>query len=202
MNKKKKILIAVILAVLAIAALYEWYAARGTQDAQPIQAVQTAENGDAPETLAPNANGVALLPLLPEGEETPLPAEETAEDDAEDAPTLDEHGAYTARDDVALYLHLYGRLPENFMTKAEAKALGWSGGGLDDYAYGRCIGGDRFGNYEGNLPEKSGRQYYECDVDTQHKSSRGSKRIVFSNDGLVYYTGDHYETFALLYGEE
>ena len=85
--------------------------------------------------------------------------------------------------------------------EAEARALGWSGGGLDAFAYGACIGGDRFGNYEGLLPERNGRRYTECDVDTQHKNSRGAKRIVFSNDGLIYYTDDHYESFTLLYGE-
>ena len=64
------------------------------------------------------------------------------------------------------------------------------------------IGGDRFGNYEGLLPETEGRRYTECDIDTMGRSSRGAKRIVFSNDGLIYYTGDHYKSFELLYGEE
>ena len=64
-----------------------------------------------------------------------------------------------------------------------------------------CIGGDRFGNREGRLPKKSGRYYMECDIDTIGASARGTKRIVFSNDGLVYYTEDHYQTFELLYGE-
>ena len=115
---------------------------------------------------------------------------------------LREDGEYTAAEDVALYLHLYGRLPENFITKADARALGWSGGGLDDFAYGKCIGGDRFGNYEGRLPDALGREYRECDIDTLHAASRGAKRIVYSNDGLIYYTEDHYESFVLLYGEE
>jgi len=113
-----------------------------------------------------------------------------------------EDGVYTSKEDVALYLHTYGRLPSNFITKDEARDLGWSGGGLEDYAPGKCIGGDRFGNYEGLLPEKDGRTYTECDIDTLGKSSRGAKRIVFSNDGLIYYTDDHYESFTLLYGEE
>lgn len=116
-------------------------------------------------------------------------------------PKLDENGSYTHRDDVALYIYQYGKLPINFITKAEAKKLGWSSGGLDNYAPGKCIGGDRFGNYEGILPKKSGRTYTECDIDTLGASSRGAKRIVFSNDGLIYYTEDHYNTFTLLYGE-
>lgn len=115
---------------------------------------------------------------------------------------IDENGSYTSKDDVALYIHTYGKLPSNFITKDEARDLGWDGGGLEPYAPGMCIGGDYFGNYEGLLPEKKGRKYTECDIDTMGKSSRGEKRIIFSNDGLIYYTDDHYESFTLLYGEE
>lgn len=120
-------------------------------------------------------------------------------EDPEDA--LDIDGTYTSKEDVALYIHLYHQLPQNFMTKAEAQELGWEGGGLEAYAPGMCIGGDRFGNYEGLLPKAEGRYYTECDIDTLGKNSRGSKRIVFSNDGLIYYTDDHYESFELMYGE-
>lgn len=116
--------------------------------------------------------------------------------------SLDEDGWYTTKEDVALYLHLYQHLPDNFITKKEAQALGWTGGSLEPYAPGCSIGGSRFGNYEGLLPDKKGRTWTECDIDTMGAKSRGPKRIVFSNDGLIYYTGDHYESFELLYGEE
>ncbi len=115
---------------------------------------------------------------------------------------IDKDGVYTTKDDVALYIYTYGELPSNFITKKEAQKLGWEGGSLEPYAPGCCIGGSYFGNYEGQLPEKKGREYTECDIDTLGKKSRGAKRIVFSNDGLIYYTGDHYKTFELLYGEE
>ena len=115
---------------------------------------------------------------------------------------LNPDGVYTSKEDVALYIHLYGCLPGNFITKSEARKLGWNSGSLEKYAPGKCIGGDRFGNYEGLLPKASGRNYTECDIDTLGAKSRGAKRIVFSNDGLVYYTDDHYESFTLLYGEE
>ena len=128
-------------------------------------------------------------------------AEEPAEAAAE-TPAIDEDGVYTTKDDVALYLHTYGHLPSNFITKKEAEKLGWSGGSLEPYAPGKCIGGSHFGNYEGILPEKDGRSYTECDIDTLGADKRGAKRIVFSNYGLIYYTEDHYETFELLYGEE
>lgn len=110
-------------------------------------------------------------------------------------------GTYTTKEDVALYIHLYGCLPPNFMTKTEARSRGWEGGSLELFAPGKCIGGDRFGNYEGLLPDAPGRTWTECDIDTLGASARGAKRIVFSNDGLIYYTDDHYESFTLLYGE-
>lgn len=128
--------------------------------------------------------------------------EESLVEESSDEELLDRDGSYTTAEDVALYLHLYGELPGNFMTKNDARDLGWEGGSLEKFAPGMCIGGDRFGNYEGDLPKKKGRTYQECDIDTLGKKSRGAKRIVFSNDGLIYYTEDHYETFTLLYGEE
>lgn len=115
---------------------------------------------------------------------------------------IDENGSYFDKENVALYIHIYGKLPANFITKDEARDLGWEGGSVEKYAPGKAIGGDRFGNYEGQLPKKKGRTYTECDIDTDDYHSRGSRRIVFSNDGLIYYTHDHYENFELLYGEE
>lgn len=121
----------------------------------------------------------------------------------QNAETLEESGSYTSKEDVAAYIHQFGHLPDNFITKKEAKNAGWvsSKGNLSEAAPGKSIGEDRFGNYEGILPEKEGRQYYECDIDSDG-GYRGAKRIIYSDDGLVYYTEDHYETFELLYGEE
>ena len=127
---------------------------------------------------------------------TPDVADESEEE------LLPEDGSYTTKEDVALYIHQYGHLPNNFITKKEAQKLGWEGGSLEPYAPGMCIGGNYFGNYEGLLPEAEGREYTECDIDTLGAEKRGAKRIVFSNDGLIYYTEDHYESFELLYGEE
>ena len=126
---------------------------------------------------------------------------ETAEASPE-ADVPDEDGTYTSKEDVAAYLNAYGHLPENFITQKDAKALGWdsSQGNLSEVAPGKSIGGDYFGNYEGRLPEADGREYHECDINSTG-GYRGAERIVFSNDGLIYYTGDHYETFELLYGE-
>lgn len=112
-------------------------------------------------------------------------------------------GSYTSAQDVALYVHAFGELPPNFITKAQARALGWSSGALEPYAPGKCIGGDRFGNFEGLLPAAPGRVYTECDIGTLGARDRGAERLVFSNDGLIYYTQDHYQSFTMLYdGEE
>ena len=127
---------------------------------------------------------------------------DTVPEDGEAVPAIDEDGWYYSSEDVSLYLYTYGKLPENFITKDEARELGWEGGSVEKYAPGYAIGGDKFGNREGLLPKASGRVYYECDIDTNGANSRGAKRIVFSNDGLIYYTDDHYESFTLLYGEE
>ncbi|MBO4849085.1 MAG: ribonuclease [Clostridia bacterium] len=135
---------------------------------------------------------------------TELPTEEPTDEPAPDdtACPVSEDGEYDSKDEVALYIHLFGHLPSNYITKDEARRLGWNGGSLEPYAPGCSIGGDYFGNYEGLLPKKKGRTYTECDIGTRGKNSRGAKRIIFSNDGLIYYTGDHYDSFTLLYGEE
>lgn len=149
----------------------------------------------------------AELTLLPSESPEAIPAYDEAGGDAQAPPeiaasaALPEDGSYDSKEDVALYLHLYGHLPDNYITKKEAETLGWSGGSLEPYAPGKCIGGGRFGNYEGLLPDADGRRWTECDIDTIGAKSRGAKRIVFSNDGLIYYTDDHYATFTLLYGE-
>ena len=134
----------------------------------------------------------------------PIAPPEIVEDTLlEHSTDISEDGTYTTKDEVAAYLYTYGHLPSNFITKKEAKKLGWvsSEGNLDEVAPGMSIGGDYFGNYEGNLPEAKGRDYYECDIDFDG-TYRNAKRIVYSSDGLIYYTEDHYETFELLYGEE
>ena len=158
---------------------------------ETVESPETVTEPIQQEILAPEEAGEP--PEVPEGSEETEPPEATP---------LDEEGTYTSKEDVALYIHLYGHLPQNFITKKDAEKLGWPGGSLEPYAPGMCIGGSRFGNYEGLLPEAEGRRYTECDIDTLGAEKRGAKRIVFSNDGLIYYTEDHYKTFELLYGEE
>ena len=112
----------------------------------------------------------------------------------EETAAVEEDGTYDSKEDVAEYLSIYKKLPKNYITKGEARKLGWHGGAVEPYAPGKCIGGDRFGNRERKLPDKGNRKYYECDIDTLGKK-RGAKRMIYSNDGLIYYTGDHYNSF-------
>lgn len=118
----------------------------------------------------------------------------------ERGPTVSENGRYTSKDEVALYIHTYGHLPSNFISKTKAGQRGWvsSEGNLDEVCPGMSIGGSVFYNDEGKLPDKRGRRWTECDIN-YHGGYRGAERIVFSNDGLIYYTGDHYKTFERLY---
>ena len=177
--------------------------------AQTVQQIAEVLNDTEEDTESAALPASEAQEPAEEASEEPAQAsdQETAAEETEEAPAaetlaIDEDGVYTTKDDVALYLHTYGHLPSNFITKKEAEKLGWSGGSLEPYAPGKCIGGSHFGNYEGILPEKDSRSYTECDIDTLGADKRGAKRIVFSNDGLIYYTEDHYETFELLYGEE
>ena len=165
-----------------------------------------AETPSPVETEEPSAPTDTQPPVETEKPSAPADAQPPAEEEpsapAETAPALPEDGRYDSKEEVALYLHLYGRLPDNYVTKEEAQAKGWTGGSVEPYTgKGTALGGSRFGNYEGLLPKAKGRTYTECDIGTVGKSSRGAKRLVFSNDGLIYYTGDHYESFELLYGE-
>ncbi|MBR6159503.1 MAG: ribonuclease [Lachnospiraceae bacterium] len=107
---------------------------------------------------------------------------------------MSEDGIYHDLESVVLYYDKFGHLPSNFITKKEAKDLGWEGGKLDPYVKGGSIGGDHFGNYEKRLPSGKGVKYIECDIDTDG-GKRGSKRLIISNDGRYYYTADHYDSF-------
>lgn len=192
-----------VWAFLLALALALGLSACGGPAAQPPLSAPSApavqEPSGAPETSPAETQQPADPAPEASEEASSAPSQEPPE---ESAPTVAEDGWYSSKEEVALYIHLYGHLPDNYLTKKEAQDLGWTGGSVERYAgEGTAIGGSRFGNYEGLLPEAKGRVYTECDIDTVGASSRGAKRVVFSNDGLVYYTGDHYKSFELLYGE-
>ncbi len=161
-----------------------------------------------PDGPADTVTGENSMPeAIPDGGSGQAPTGNSAEagtpdaSEPEDPSVPDEDGTYNTCDEVALYLWTYGHLPDNYITKSEARDLGWTGGSVEQVAPGCAIGGDRFGNREGLLPGEY--DYRECDIDTWGEDSRGAKRLVYAEDcSLIYYTEDHYESFTLLYGEE
>lgn len=161
--------------------------------------VPTDEPGTADPTAAPVVTSAPTAAPTPAPTDEPTPAITPAAGIFDSVPVT-EDGIYDSKLEVAHYLVLFGHLPSNYITKKQAQSLGWTGGSLEPYAPGKCIGGDYFGNYEHQLPTKKGRTYHECDIGTLGRSSRGAKRLVYSNDGLIYYTGDHYDHFTLIYG--
>ncbi|MCR5686857.1 MAG: ribonuclease [Lachnospiraceae bacterium] len=114
---------------------------------------------------------------------------------------ISEDGSYYDLESVVLYYDEYGKLPENYVRKNDAKALGWEGGKLDGFIKDAAIGGDHFGNYEKRLPSDKGIKYIECDIDTKGRG-RGAKRLIISNTGKYYYTEDHYESFTEVFIED
>ena len=201
----KKLLRSILFLVLLFALLFAAQALfpalfGGGSPVPAVTAVPAAQPSAPPDATAPPA--LTAAPSPDGGAETAPPDASAEPSPAGIAPVgaaVEEDGEYDGKDELALYIHLYGHLPGNFVTKKEAEAAGWKGGSLDRVLPGKCIGGDYFGNREGMLPKAKGRKWTECDVNTRGRRSRGPERIVFSNDGLIYYSPDHYESFELLY---
>lgn len=198
----KKKLLALLLALACLLAL------TGCQVVDTAQIVEKSvttlqELADAAlsdETEAPESGDqfvTAESPAEPP-EEAPQDEAAPADEISETTDTVGEHTYYYDVDHVVLYLDTYGHLPENYITKDEARALGWEGGSVEVYQEGAAIGGDRFGNREELLPNQTGRSYTECDINTDGADSRGAERLIFSNDGLYFYTSDHYASFTEL----
>lgn len=204
-RRRRSLWICLLLAaILALSSLTGCTASGAAQTQENASALQTIVS-DAVETdiesdIDPEAGQEVLQEIEEEDwqqiEQDLEETEITADTSAEETLTIDEDGSYTTKEDVSLYLHIYGKLPSNFITKKEAEKLGWQGGSLEPYAPGKCIGGNYFGNYEGLLPDGN---YKECDIDTLGRKKRGAKRIIYSDDGRIYYTDDHYESFIQLY---
>lgn len=124
-----------------------------------------------------------------------LPTEEPIKDELE-SPLQLTILELTNEDVVIDYVRKHKKLPEYYITKRQARERGWiaAKGNLCDVLPDKAIGGDRFGNYESRLPKRSGRQYFEADIN-YNCGRRDAQRLVFSNDGLIYITKDHYKSF-------
>ncbi len=173
-----------------------------------IDAVE--EYGSAPGDIgiiggADGPTSIIVAEPNPNTEFTPADPEEIGVIGGADDPTYilvtgpEEGEYYYDLENVVLYLEYYGELPDNYITKSEARSLGWEGGTPERYLEGSAIGGDRFGNREGLLPDGD---YTECDLNTLGKGSRGAERLVFSDDGSYYHTEDHYESFTEVWVED
>lgn len=145
----------------------------------------------ATEEVIPSHSQPSLSP-----EEYPILPEPSYTSHTASSPPVEEGVYYYDLENVVLYLEYYGCLPDNYITKNQARELGWSGGTPERYLEGSAIGGDSFGNREKLLPVEKGRSYTECDLNTNGSDSRGAERLVFSNDGLYFHTEDHYERFT------
>lgn len=90
-----------------------------------------------------------------------------------------------------------GKLPSNYISKQEAIDLGWVSwqGNLNTVAPGKSIGGNVYKNRNGHLPKALGRVWYEADINYD-SGFRNTHRLLFSNDGLMFVTYDHYTTFV------
>lgn len=177
----------------------------GPQETQPIVQEDESESEQSepemPDELAVNDESEAQDGNLNTQEEEPEIQEDVSETEEPQEETKNDNlpiygNYYYDVVNVVLYLDVYNALPPNYITKSEAQALGWEGGSVEKYKEGAAIGGDYFGNREGLLPAADGRKYTECDIDTHGYGSRGSRRLVFSNDGLYFYTSNHYESFS------
>ncbi len=142
---------------------------------------------------------VVFLSFLPMGCEVDPAPDMPPREDVE----VTQGEPYTSPGKVARYIHLYGELPENYITKDEAEEKGWvpEEGNLWEVTDEKSIGGDPFMNREGILPDETGRVYYTADVNYDG-GYRGPERLVYSNDGLIFYTDDHYDTFVQVYPKE
>lgn len=196
LKKNLRTILGIIILILAVVAALNGKNIFAGNNIETTQSDNFGEIADITHTTTPAETTTQAESTT---ELTTTPPETTTEP-ATTGPRIAEDGEYTTKEDVAEYLYLYKHLPSNFITKDDAKKLGWVSyeGNLWEVAPGKSIGGDYFGNMEGLLPKKSGRKYYECDIDFEG-GSRNAKRIVYSNDGLIFYTDDHYESFEQLY---
>ena len=195
------------IVVLAVGFVMGWFNGQGNQEGAAASSGIIASQEQGQEQGQDSAAQEQAAEDTAAEDEAAADANETTSSDSGSdtvaptrGPTIDEDGWYTTKDEVALYIHTYGRLPGNFISKTKARDRGWDAslGNLDEVCPGMSIGGSRFYNDDGLLPDKRGRQWTECDIN-YHGGYRGAERIVFSNDGLIFYTDDHYETFEQLY---
>ena len=202
----RTLLIALVTFAMALAALVGLVGCTSDEDIDPAIEAAISELGISFEADG-DADATDPADDVTTGVDPGKATDKSRVDQSQDTPassddklTVERDGWYTSKEEVALYIHTYGRLPGNFISKTKARDAGWvsSKGNLDEVLPGRSIGGSKFYNDEGLLPDAPGRTWTECDIN-YHGGFRGSERIVFSNDGLIFYTDDHYQSYEQLY---
>lgn len=189
MKKTLRILAALLLAFLMAAGDLAAAAAPAPAQAYGVRAEILAKSRKKKNTPTPAVRTEKATPAPEEasggGRVTPTPVP--------DGPIIDPRS-------IADYIFAHGELPDNFITKKEARALGWGSTyrTVGEAAPGKSIGGDVFSNYERNLPVGKGLTYREADC-WYTGGSRNAYRIIWSSDGRVWYTEDHYNTFTELF---
>ena len=148
--------------------------------------------------LPPEVTDDYVSTVIPDDGDYAATSDQSLENEEVFTVPVEEGEYYYDLESVVLYLEYYGELPENYITKKEARSMGWEGGSVERYIDDAAIGGDYFGNKEGLLPAG---KYTECDLDTLDENSRGAERLVFTDDGQYYYTDDHYDSFTQVWVE-
>ena len=93
------------------------------------------------------------------------------------------------------WIKQFDELPEYYITEAELLKLGWRRGKSPaKYAPGKMATMGIYLNGNKHLPTAPGRIWYEADIN-YYSGKRNRHRLLWSNDGLIFVTYDHYETF-------
>lgn len=165
-SRFKKIMPYIVLVLLAIISIRSYFQENNDQQGStPAESVQTANQQDENKNSSDTANSFDIAQL-------------------------------TEAKTVVDYVKKNQRLPNYYLTKKEAEGRGWKPykGNLCEVLPGKAIGGDYFGNREGRLPNRKGRKYFEADINYDC-GGRNANRLVYSSDGLIFITKDHYRTF-------
>ena len=181
-----------MLVLLFIACFYFW------DLKNEVSEIKSAVTGrtESVDTVNDNTKEIRENKAKEEVKEKSKKINTAAEENKQNTAGKNDIDALTEEKKVTDYLKENGKLPDYYITKKEAQREGWVAkeGNLCDVLPGRAIGGDIFTNREKTLPVKKGRIWYEADINYDC-GRRNARRVVYSNDGLIFVTHDHYKNF-------
>ena len=189
---KKLVLCISMLVLLFIACFYFW------DLKNEVSEIKSAVTGrtESVDTVNDNTKEIRENKAKEEVKEKSKKINTAAEENKQNTAGKNDIDALTEEKKVTDYLKENGKLPDYYITKKDAAREGWVAkeGNLCDVLPGRAIGGDIFTNREKTLPVKKGRIWYEADINYDC-GRRNARRVVYSNDGLIFVTHDHYKNF-------